>query len=159
MASPLDHLGRAFAGALSAVAAAGDEARRRAEGARNAVVSAVAAAAAQHHQQQQRSNAMQDRQRRRPFAGVAVRWLERFFNKSIATSIEEALLVSQIVKRAMTEGVARMKSFDDWKFWGVAAELFFDSIGPDVDVSTSTSFLTVFLLPFPTSNTDHLNSP
>jgi len=69
--SPLDHLGRALAGALSGLAAVGDEARRRVDGARDAVAGAVANA------QQKQSAAMvatQQRRRatRRP-VGVAVR--------------------------------------------------------------------------------------
>ena len=40
--SPLDHLGRALAGALSDLAAVGDEARRRVDGARDAVAGAIA---------------------------------------------------------------------------------------------------------------------
>ena len=50
--SPLDHLGRALAGALSGLAAVGDEARRRVDGARDAVAGAVANA------QQKQSAAM-----------------------------------------------------------------------------------------------------
>lgn len=73
MASPLDHLGRAFAGALSAVAAVGDEARRRAEGARDAVVSTIAAVQQQRSNDVDASSAMHRQRRRRPFAGVAVR--------------------------------------------------------------------------------------
>ena len=79
MASPLDHFGRAVAGALSGLAAFGDQARRRVDEARDAVASAVANA--QQHQQLQRQSAMSASsatQRRRASGrpvGVAVRFL------------------------------------------------------------------------------------
>ena len=69
MASPLDHLGRALAGALSGLAAVGDEARRRVDEARDAVASAVANA------QQQSATATQRRRASGRPVGVAVRSL------------------------------------------------------------------------------------
>ena len=63
--SPLDHLGRALAGALSGLAAVGDEARRRVDGARDAVAGAVANA------QQKQSAAMVATQRAAAAAAAA----------------------------------------------------------------------------------------
>lgn len=79
MASPLDHIGRALVGALSGLAAVGDEARRRVDGARDAFASAIANA--QQQQRQSASAATQHRAggaMRLPAVGVAVRCYRSF---------------------------------------------------------------------------------
>jgi len=84
MASPLDHFGRAVAGALSGLAAFGDQARRRVDEARDAVASAVANAQ-QRQSAMSASSATQQQRRRasgRPVS-VAVRFLSPFFNRAM----------------------------------------------------------------------------
>jgi hypothetical protein len=93
MASPLDHLGRALSGALSGLAAVGDEARRRVDGARDAVASAFTNA-----QQSATATAMQRHAAgamRRP-VGVAVRSYPSF---SIPGWGGDGLLVDLGVKK------------------------------------------------------------